>query len=68
MIKKGIILSGGKGTRLEPFTSVLPKPLIPIENKTILEHIIYQFQTRDEKKQLERYGIFPFESGIRIAS
>ena len=39
-----IIMAGGKGTRLEPFTNILPKPLIPIGQKTILEHIITEFR------------------------
>jgi len=39
-----VIMAGGKGTRLEPFTSVLPKPLIPVNGQTILEKIINQFQ------------------------
>jgi len=38
-----IIMAGGQGTRLEPFTKVLPKPLIPINDKTILEIIIEIF-------------------------
>ena len=38
-----VIMAGGKGTRLEPFTRVLPKPLIPIGDKTILEIIIEKF-------------------------
>ena len=38
-----IIMAGGKGTRLEPFTKVLPKPLIPIQEKTVIEHIIERF-------------------------
>ncbi len=38
-----VIMAGGKGTRLEPFTKVLPKPLIPIHDKTVLEHIIEKF-------------------------
>lgn len=38
------IMAGGKGTRLQPFTSVLPKPLIPVGNKTITEHIIDRFK------------------------
>ena len=38
-----VIMAGGKGTRMEPFTSVLPKPLIPIHEKPIIEHIIEQF-------------------------
>ena len=35
-----VIMAGGRGTRLEPFTSVLPKPLVPIQDKPIIEHII----------------------------
>lgn len=38
-----VIMAGGKGTRLYPYTEVLPKPLIPINEKTITEHIIDQF-------------------------
>ena len=38
-----IIMAGGKGTRMAPFTNVLPKPLIPIKEKTVIEHIISQF-------------------------
>lgn len=38
-----IIMAGGFGTRLEPFTKVLPKPLVPVGDKTILEHIIDKF-------------------------
>ena len=38
-----VIMAGGKGTRLDPFTRILPKPLIPIGNKTILEIIIDKF-------------------------
>lgn len=38
-----VIMAGGKGTRLDPFTLVLPKPLIPIGDKTVLELIIDTF-------------------------
>ena len=38
-----IIMAGGKGTRLEPFTKVLPKPLVPIHEKPVIEHIIERF-------------------------
>tara|TARA_Y100000588_G_scaffold246622_1_gene261031 strand:- start:19472 stop:20524 length:1053 start_codon:yes stop_codon:yes gene_type:complete len=40
-----IIMAGGRGTRLEPFTKVLPKPLVPIHEKPIIEHIIERFTT-----------------------
>ena len=38
-----LIMAGGKGKRLEPFTSILPKPLIPINDRTIIENIIDTF-------------------------
>ena len=40
-----VIMAGGKGSRLSPFTNILPKPLIPINNKTLIEIIINQFST-----------------------
>lgn len=38
-----IIMAGGKGKRLEPFTKILPKPLVPVHEKPIIEHIIERF-------------------------
>lgn len=40
MSKRAVILAGGKGTRLKPYTISLPKPLVPIGNMPILEIII----------------------------
>jgi NDP-mannose synthase len=39
---KTVILAGGKGTRLAPYTTIFPKPLVPIGNRPILEIIIRQ--------------------------
>jgi len=39
---KTVILAGGKGTRLKPYTSVLPKPLMPLGDRAILELVINQ--------------------------
>ncbi len=39
---KAVILAGGKGTRLAPYTTVLPKPLVPVGDFPILEIIILQ--------------------------
>jgi NDP-mannose synthase len=44
---KAIILAGGKGTRLAPYTTVLPKPLMPIGDMSILEVVL---------RQLAHYG------------
>jgi NDP-mannose synthase len=45
---KAIILAGGKGTRLRPYTTVIPKPLMPVGNYPILEIIL---------RQLKYYGV-----------
>lgn len=46
-----VIMAGGKGTRLDPFTKILPKPLIPIGDKAIIEVIMDKFN---------RFGISEF--------
>lgn len=45
---QAVILAGGKGTRLQPYTTILPKPLVPIGNYPAMEIIV---------KQLRFYGI-----------
>ncbi|OGP75033.1 MAG: nucleoside-diphosphate-sugar pyrophosphorylase [Deltaproteobacteria bacterium RBG_16_49_23] len=45
---KAVILAGGKGTRLRPYTTVIPKPLLPVGNYPILEIIL---------KQLRGFGV-----------
>lgn len=42
MSKRAVILAGGKGTRLKPYTVALPKPLVPVGDMPILEIIIRQ--------------------------
>jgi NDP-sugar pyrophosphorylase family protein len=37
---RAVILAGGLGTRLRPYTSIIPKPLIPVGERPVLEHII----------------------------
>src|ERR1700758_4453318 len=39
---KAVVLAGGRGTRLSPYTSVLPKPLMPIGERPILELVLGQ--------------------------
>ncbi len=41
--EKVIIMAGGKGTRLDPFTKILPKPMIPLGDKPIIEVIMDKF-------------------------
>ena len=54
-----VIMAGGRGTRLAPFTNVLPKPLIPVGDKTIIELIIDQFLP---------YGLDQFHLSINYKS
>jgi NDP-sugar pyrophosphorylase family protein len=41
---RAVILAGGKGTRLEPYTTILPKPLMPIGDMPILEILLRQMK------------------------
>ena len=54
-----VIMAGGRGTRLAPFTNVLPKPLIPVGDKTVIEIIIEQFLG---------YGLADFQLSIHYKS
>ncbi len=41
---KAVVLAGGKGTRLKPYTRILPKPLMPIGDMPILEILLHQMK------------------------
>jgi mannose-1-phosphate guanylyltransferase/phosphomannomutase len=45
---KAVVMAGGEGTRLRPMTASMPKPLLPIVNKPIMEHVL---------RLLKRHGI-----------
>jgi mannose-1-phosphate guanylyltransferase/phosphomannomutase len=45
---KAVVMAGGEGTRLRPMTASMPKPLLPIVNKPIMEHVL---------RLLHRHGI-----------
>jgi NDP-mannose synthase len=44
MPRRAVLLAGGRGTRLGPYTTVLPKPLLPIGNKAILDVVVHQLR------------------------
>ena len=74
---KAVILAGGKGTRLAPYTTVFPKPLMPVGDMPILEIIIRQLKAVgiDEivlcvgylSSLLEAYFGFGEKLGVRIS-
>ncbi|MFH1125630.1 MAG: sugar phosphate nucleotidyltransferase [Candidatus Altiarchaeota archaeon] len=39
-IKYAVLLAGGKGTRMRPFTYEIPKPMIPVQGKPLIQHIV----------------------------
>jgi mannose-1-phosphate guanylyltransferase/phosphomannomutase len=44
---KAVIMAGGSGTRLRPLTSNLPKPMVPVANKPMAEHIVRLLKRHD---------------------
>ena len=44
---RAVILAGGLGMRLRPYTTVLPKPLVPVGDRPILEHILRRLAACD---------------------
>jgi NDP-mannose synthase len=46
-VKRAIVLAGGAGTRLRPYTAVLPKPLMPVGDRPVLDIVL---------RQLARHG------------
>ena len=69
---KAIILAGGLGTRLQPYTTFIPKPMLPLGEKPLLEHLIDWLRSNGIKsivlcvsylkKTIEDY----FEDGARF--
>src|SRR6187402_417000 len=45
---KAVVMAGGEGTRLRPMTSSMPKPLLPVVNQPIMQHVL---------KLLKRHGL-----------
>ncbi len=55
-IDTAIIVAGGLGTRLRPLTETIPKPLLPIHGKPIIEHIILNLKKHDVKNIIISIG------------
>lgn len=60
-----IILAGGKGERLRPLTKSIPKPLIKLEGKSIIEHIII-FLRNNKLKNIIVAGGYKFKNLLKL--
>ena len=54
--KKAVLLLGGKGTRFRPITYELPKALLPVQGKTVPEHLIELFKRHEIKELIFSIG------------
>jgi mannose-1-phosphate guanylyltransferase len=50
---KVMVLAAGKGTRLHSLTETLPKPMLPVEGKPVLAHIIRNYAPKPPSKPLQ---------------
>ena len=68
---KAIILAGGMGTRLQPYTFFVPKPMLPLGDKPLLEHLVLWLKNNGVREQvlsigyLGRYIELYFEDGSK---
>lgn len=58
---QAVIMAGGFGTRLKPLTNNIPKPMVPVANKPMLEHLINLLKKHDIK---EYVMLLYYQSGI----
>ena len=69
---KGMILAAGQGTRVRPLTKDMPKPMIPILGKPIMEYLIEHLARHGEKEiminvaHLNRKIVLNFGNGQRL--
>lgn len=55
-VRKALILAGGKGTRMRPFTYEMPKPMIPVKGKPLVQHIIELCRKHDIREIILSIG------------
>ena len=57
--RQAVILAGGRGTRLRPFTDTMPKPMVPINGKPFLEYLIVLLREQGFERVLMLLGYLP---------
>src|ERR1700741_2557633 len=56
---QAVILAGGKGSRLQPYTTVLPKPLLPVGDRAILDVVVRQLADSGFHDLIFAFGSLP---------
>jgi mannose-1-phosphate guanylyltransferase len=56
---KGVILAGGKGTRMSPLTNLTPKPMLPLINKPFMEYFITRLKSFGVNEIILSTGYLP---------
>ena len=51
-----VVLAGGKGTRLRPFTVTFPKPLVPLGDRPILDRLLHQLADAGVRRAILSLG------------
>ena len=72
-MRRAVILAGGEGTRLRPYTTVLPKPLMPIGDRPVLDIVVRQLKAPRLRADHDRHrlpggadrGLLPRRRGLR---
>lgn len=74
---KAVVLAAGMGTRLQPYTFFLPKPMLPLGDKPLLEHLVvwlkqngvseFVFSVSYLRKSIEEYFVNGSDLGVKIA-
>lgn len=55
-VNKAFLLAGGKGTRMRPFTYEMPKPMIPVQGKPLIQHIVELLRKYDVRDLIFSVG------------
>jgi mannose-1-phosphate guanylyltransferase/phosphomannomutase len=59
MAMKAVVMAGGQGTRLRPLTSNKPKPMLPVVNRPMMQHIVELLAGKDFRELVVTLQFLP---------
>lgn len=57
---KAVVMAVGFGTRIQPLTNSIPKPMLPVINRPMMEHVMLRLKEHTEKFHFDREKQFEF--------